>query len=131
MSNPVPFAQASVPSFFSGAFAPEESNIVAVIPTPALSFRGKAWRIMLDGQETLITNKEGEPSTVVSLVILDQIKNRSRIFYEGQYVPGENKPPRCSSMDGVKPDADIKEPCAATCASCPNSVKGSKISNNG
>ena len=56
MSNLVPFAQAAVPAFFAGAFAPEDSNITAVVPLPALSFRGKAWRISLDGQETLITN---------------------------------------------------------------------------
>ena len=127
MSNLVPFAQAAVPSFFAGAFSPEDSNITAVVPLPALSFRGKAWRISLDGQETLITNKEGEPSSTVSVIVLDQIKKRSRVFYEGQYVAGENKPPRCSSVDGVAPDADVKEPCAATCASCPNAVKGSKI----
>jgi hypothetical protein len=34
-------------------------------------------------------------------------------------------------MDGVKPDASVKEPCAATCASCPNAVKGSKITPDG
>jgi len=127
MSNLVPFAQAAVPAFFAGAFSPDESNITSVVPLPALSFRGKAWRISLEGQETLITNKEGEPSSTVSVIVLDQIKKRSRGFYEGQYVAGENKPPRCSSVDGVTPDADVKEPCAATCASCPNSVKGSKV----
>jgi hypothetical protein len=30
----------------------------------------------------------------------------------------------------VVPDARVKEPCAKTCASCPNSVKGSKITEN-
>jgi len=130
MTNMVPFAQAAVPTFFAGAFAPEDSNIQTVAPLPALSFRGKAWRISLDGQETLITNKEGEPSSSVSVVVLDQIMKRSRVFYEGQYVTGENKPPRCSSTDGVVPDASIAEPIAKSCASCPNSVKGSKITAN-
>lgn len=131
MTNMVPFAQAAVPTFFAGAFAPEDSNISAANPIPALSFRGKAWRISLDGQETLITNREGEPSSSVSVIVLDQIMRRSRAFYEGQYVSGENKPPRCSSTDGVVPDMSIADPIAKTCATCPNAVKGSKISANG
>src|SRR5574343_375905 len=60
MTNMVPFAQAAVPTFFAGAFAPEDSNIQTVAPLPALSFRGKAWRIWLAGPETLIPNKAGE-----------------------------------------------------------------------
>lgn len=127
MSNLVPFAQAPVPAFFAGAFAPEDSNIISAAPLPTLSFRGKAWRISVDGQETLITNKEGDPSSSVTVIILDQLKKRSRVFYEGQYVTGENKPPRCSSIDGVTPDADIENPCSATCAMCPNAAKGSKV----
>lgn len=131
MSNLVPFAQSAVPAFFAGAFAAEDTNIVTATPTPALSFRGKTWRIAMDGQETIITNKDGDPSAMVSVVILDQVKRRSRAFYEGEYVSGENKAPRCSSIDGVTPDADIAEPISPKCASCPNSVKGSKISASG
>lgn len=127
MSNLVPFTQATVPAYVSQIFSPEESNIGGAVSLPTLSFRGKAWRISVDDQETLLTNKEGEPSTTVSVVVLDQVKARSRVYYEGQYVQGENKAPRCSSIDGVKPDAVVQNPCAATCASCPNSVKGSKI----
>lgn len=130
MSNLIPFGQGQVPAHFA-AIPAEDSNIATKLTIPALSFRGKAWRIVLDDNETLITNKEGEPSTTVSVIILDQIKKRSRSFYEGQYVAGENKAPKCSSMDGVTPDKDIKEPVASACASCPNSVKGSKLTAQG
>lgn len=127
MSNIIPFGQGQVPAYVNSFFGEDESNIAPKLTIPALSFRGKAWRIVLDDQETLVTNRDGEPSTVVSLIILDQIKKNSRVFYEGQYVAGENKAPRCSSMDGVRPDSSISEPIAATCAACPNAVKGSKI----
>lgn len=127
----IPFAQAPVPAYISQVFAPEETNITTAVPLPTLSFRGKTWRIGLDGTETVVMNKDNEPASTVTVVVLDQIKARSRVYYEGQYVAGENKPPRCSSIDGIKPDADVAEPCAATCASCPNSVKGSKVSPSG
>ena len=80
MSNLVPFNQAPVPAYFSGLPA-DVSNIAPKITIPALSFRGKAWRISLDDNETLITNKEGEPSTSVSVIILDQIKERTWIAH--------------------------------------------------
>jgi hypothetical protein len=131
MSNLVPFGQGQVPSYVAQYFAPEESNIAAKLTVPALSFRGKAWRIVLDDQETLVTDKAGDPVASVSVIILDQIKKNSRVFYEGQYVTGENKAPNCSSVDGIKPDASIEKPVAATCAACPNAVKGSKITQQG
>lgn len=131
MTNMIPFVAGQVPAHIASAFAADESNIAPKITIPSLSFRGKSWRIVLDDQETLVTNKDGEPSTIVSVFILDQIKRRSRNFYEGDYVPGENKAPRCSSIDGVTPDAFIVDPIATTCATCPNAVKGSKITPSG
>lgn len=53
---------------------------------------------------------------IVNLVVLDHNKGRSRAYYEGAFEKGKNSAPRCTSADGVTPDADIKEPCAATCA---------------
>ena len=127
MSNVIPFAQAPVPAYVSAFFTPEDSNVTAKQTIPGLSFRGKNFRISLDGEETLITNREGDPVTTIPVVVLDQVPNRSRVFYEGQYTAGDNKPPRCSSVDGVRPDASISEPVCSTCAKCPNAVKGSKI----
>lgn len=122
----VPFAQAAVPAYFTAA-APEDSNIAPKETIPALSFRGKVWRLSKDGEENTIMNKDNEPAPTVSVVILDYIKPRSRVFYEGQYVAGENKAPTCSSLDGKTPDKDIALPISKACASCPNAVKGSKI----
>jgi hypothetical protein len=82
-----------------------------------------------------LTRKNGEgddePIPIVNLVILDHNKSRSRAYYEGAFEEGKNSSPRCYSGDGVAPDASVKEPCAATCATCPNAVKGSKITENG
>jgi hypothetical protein len=122
----VSFAEAAVPSYFAGT-SPEESNISPEESIPALSFRGKVWRLAKDGEEITIMNKDQEPSSMVSVVILDYIKPRSRVFYEGVYVAGENKAPNCSSLDGKTPDADIATPVSKFCATCPHAVKGSKI----
>ena len=65
---------------------------------------------MPDDKEDVVTDREGNPAPTIKVVILDQIKKNSRSFYEGQYVAGENKPPRCSSVDGITPDASIAEP---------------------
>lgn len=126
MSELVPFAQAPVPAYFA-QLPPDQVNIGPKDTVPSLSFRGKTWRMIVDGDETVVMNSSGEPVTSVDVVLLDYIKKRSRVFYAGPYVAGENKKPDCSSLDGERPDADVENPCAATCAACPNSVKGSKI----
>lgn len=123
----VPFSQASVPTYFVDT--PEETNIVVRDPIASLSFRGKVWRATkADGIEVTQLNKEGDPATSIAVVLLDHIKTRSRVFYVGAYVAGENKFPDCSSIDGVAPDASVESPVSASCKTCPNAVKGSKIS---
>lgn len=126
----VPFSQASVPAYFVDA--PEETNIVVRDPIASLSFRGKVWRATkADGIEVTQLNKEGDPATSIAVVLLDHIKTRSRVFYIGPYVAGENKLPDCASIDGVAPDASVEAPVSASCKTCPNAVKGSKISSAG
>ena len=49
----------------------------------------------------------------------------SRTYYSQTYKKGVKISPSCWSNDSKTPDDDVKEPCAPTCATCPNSVKGS------
>lgn len=115
----------------------DEANITPRFSINQLSYRGKIWRTVLEGEEVALTRPsqdnpgETEPMPVVSLIVMDHNKNRSRSFYEGNFEEGKNASPRCFSNDGIAPDASVKEPCSATCATCPNSVKGSKITENG
>jgi hypothetical protein len=131
MSNLIPFEQAAVPAHIQAAFG-EQSNIPEKQTIPQLSFRGKVWRIVINNEETPLMRKDpdsGEsiPASVIPLVILDFTKARSRAYYEGAYEEGKKAAPRCRSQDGKVPDADVKEKMAPTCASCPMSVKGSKV----
>lgn len=134
MANEViPFAQAEVPAHLASVFT--ETNIDPRATINQLSYRGKTWRRIVDGEETKLTKKDADgdvvPVSIVNLVILDHNKKRSRAYYEGDFVEGKNAQPTCASSDGITPDASIAEPCAATCATCPNSVKGSKITPDG
>jgi hypothetical protein len=125
---------AAVPAHIAAAFA-EHENVLPRETTPALTFRGGKWRIRQNGDEVLLTKKgddgDAVPVPSVNIVVLNMNPKRSRTFYVGAYVTGENKSPDCWSSDGDRPDADCKTPCSSTCASCPNSAKGSKITANG
>lgn len=109
----------------------EAGNIAARDQINQLSFRGKVWRVKLDGKEDVVKNSEGDPVQSVQVIILDYNKARSRSYYAGGFEEGKTAPPTCWSKDGVAPDASVKEKQHATCAGCPQSVKGSKITESG
>lgn len=128
-TNVVPFANTALPAHFNTS--PEETNIIPKESAPTLSYRGKVWRLSKDGEESAIMGKNGEPAPNVPVILLDHIKPRSRVFFAGKYVAGENKSPDCASMEGLVPDANIVEPVSKSCKTCPNAVKGSKINDSG
>lgn len=130
MNAVVPFfQQVVIPAEISNVFG-DTTNIAKRDLVPSLTFRGKVWRITVAGETHDLMNGE-DPRPSIDVIVLAQLPRRSRSFYEGTFVEGENKAPRCWSTDGVVPDTEVSEPIAKTCASCPNSVKGSKITDNG
>jgi hypothetical protein len=127
----VPFnASKQLPAHIA-KFVEDNSNIDPRNNVPQLSFRGKVWRTVIEGEEKPLMNKDDEPVSTVHVVVLDHNKARSRAFYEGAYEEGKAQAPACWSTDGEVPDDSVKEPVADACAKCPNSVKGSKITPNG
>ena len=138
MSNIIPFdatpaGKAEVPAHIANVFT--DSNIAGRASIDQLSFKGKTWTRVVSGEATPLmkTDENGDqvPVPVVSLVVLDMGKQRSRAYYEGGYEDGKNAKPACYSRDGVKPDESVKEPQCTTCAACPQAVKGSKLTDNG
>jgi hypothetical protein len=130
----IPFGSSSeVPAHLAALFG--DSNIAARANTNQLSVRGKVWRLVVDGKETPVMRKnaDGDEEAVqsITVVVLDHNKARSRAFYPGAYEEGKNSAPTCYSADGIKPDASVTAPVSPTCAACPNSVKGSKITEAG
>jgi hypothetical protein len=106
-------------------------NISAHDQIPQLSFRGKVWRLVLKGEETVITNADQEPAQSVQVVILDYNKKRSRAYYPGAYEEGKSTAPTCWSNDGDTPDASVQDKQSPTCGSCKWAAKGSKVTDSG
>lgn len=61
----------------------------------------------------------------MNIIIVKMAHKASRMFYDKGYKEGEKVSPACWSSDSETPDAEVKSPAANTCASCPNSAKGS------
>lgn len=135
MNAMIPFAAGGAPAHISNAFAGLGSNIPERQSVPSLSYEGKTWTIHKEGakQKLMTRDADGEqiPLSIMKVVILDSAPRRGRAFYEGTYDPNKIAAPACWSHDGERPDQSITNPCAASCAACPNSVKGSKVLDNG
>lgn len=92
-----------------------------------ISFRGSKWRVKYQGNETLITNNDGDAVGSLKLVLLNALPKLSKIYYKGSYQEGDDSPPDCFSVDGVKPDPSSPKKQSETCAECPHNVWGSRI----
>jgi hypothetical protein len=93
-----------------------------------VSIRGGKWRAKFGGEETLITNEEGEAVPSVPLVIVKASPAVSKIFYAKKYEEGDDAAPDCYSEDGVAPDPSAPDPQHHECATCPMAQWGSAIS---
>lgn len=123
-----------LPAHIAGFFE-QESNIQDRQTVPSLSYEGKTWTIALDGNKTKLIkrNADGdeEPVSVMKVVVLDYAKRRGRAFYEGEYDPNKIGSPVCWSDDGIEPDASSPKLQSKKCETCPQAVKGSKITQQG
>lgn len=127
------FDGGALPSYMQSAIdsGVVERNLQQRTNINQLTFRGKVWRAIVDGDEKVVMNDDGDPKSTIHVVILNQNPSRSRSYYEGQYKEGENRMPTCYSADGITPDAEIEKPCSSTCASCPMAAKGSRVNADG
>jgi hypothetical protein len=126
----------AVPSHIASFLGAVEENIVERPRTPSLNYAGKKWTVILpDGSKTVLTrtNDDGdiEPVQTLRVVIADYCKSRGRTYYAGAYDPDKTGAPDCWSEDGVRPDQSVSSPQHSTCAQCPMSVKGSRITESG
>lgn len=91
---------------------------VSTIP-PRISIKGAKFREMVSGEQTQVRKDDFLNVVIVNAGAL------SRTFYEGEYDSDNPTPPACWSPDNKKPDAEVENPQAKTCESCPQNVKGS------
>ena len=137
MANQVAIFQSGAMPAHIAAANEANTNIVPRSTVNALTFEGKVWTINLDGKKTRLTrtNADGEEENVqiFSGYILDYTKDRGREYYAGKYDPKKPAAPDCWSEDGKAPHANVPKASrvALTCASCPNSAKGSAQTDDG
>jgi hypothetical protein len=98
---------------------------------PVISYRGKVWRIRKGGVEKSYLDAEGEPVPSIEIVLVRSNAQPSKTYYDKKYEEGDNSPPTCWSTDGFKPDHDVREPQSKSCAICPHSQWGSRITESG
>lgn len=98
---------------------------------PIIGYKGKVWRKREKGGEVLHVDADGNAMPVIDVVLVQANPNPSKIFYDKKFEEGTNEAPRCFSNDGTKPDASVQNPINPVCASCPNNVWGSRITDNG
>lgn len=131
----IPFDQAGVPAELANLLGGEDANDDLSSGVSGgfsvLSFRGSKWRIKHSGEETLITDADGETIASLRVVLLKANKNISKNYYKEGFVEGSTDAPTCFSVDGEKPDASVENPQNSVCATCPHNQFGSRITDTG
>jgi hypothetical protein len=121
----------ALPAHLANALDVLGSNIADRMNVPSVSYEGKMWTIVKDGNKTKLQTKNNDGDTVpvpiMRVAILAAADQRGRAYYEGQYNPAAAAAPKCWSADGVMPDDSVREKINPTCKDCPMSVKGSKV----
>lgn len=96
-----------------------------------ISKKGGKWRIKYKGEETLVTNADGDPVPSLELVIVKANPFINKQFYKGKWIEGSASPPDCFSLDGKVPSDQSTAKQHSNCAGCPQNVWGSKINEQG
>lgn len=133
MSNEVAVKQSTevaFPANLAVLFA-GKSNLVQHDTVPSISYKGKVFCVNKEGVNKQLLDEEGNALPMIEVVVLNSNPSRSRTFYEGGYVEGSTAPPSCHSYTGKHPASDIETPQSDSCESCPQSIKGSKVTEQG
>jgi hypothetical protein len=114
--------------FIEQSKADTGSLMSSSVSVPRLSYRGKVWRFIVDGEE------EKMKGSAISVIIVgvEPVAGRFiKTLYLSQYTPGDTSPPDCSSSNGIGPDSWVNSPQAQRCNQCPKNVFGSAQSRTG
>ena len=93
---------------------------------PRISIKGARFRIVEGGTETPLN------SLHLDVIVVGVNPRVSKTWYAKKWsADAEPAAPDCSSLDGVRPNADSPQPQSELCASCPKNAWGSARSENG
>jgi hypothetical protein len=125
MSNIIPFNGGALPSYMSATSAVSNNLIDGLgASVPRISLKGSRFSQVVGGN-TVNVSMTG----TLDVIVVGATAGVSRLFYSGAYDPSSqtNEAPDCYSVDGVTPSINAKARQAASCASCYQNQKGSRI----
>jgi len=126
MSNIAMFNPSNVPAFAKNAeLSATTLALAGGVNTSAgmkrVSIKGGVFRLLSGGKE--IASIEDRHLDVIVVKAAPKV---SRIFYAGSYdKDAAAAAPDCTSADGEKPDAGVKNRQSASCTTCPQNIAGS------
>jgi hypothetical protein len=125
MSNIAMFNPSQVPAFARNAELSETTLALAggsgASGVKRVSIKGGVFRLMSAGKEIAAIEERH-----LDVIIVKAAPKISRIFYAASYdKDAAAAAPDCTSADGEKPDAGVKNKQAATCAQCAQNIAGS------
>jgi hypothetical protein len=86
-----------------------------------VSIKGGVFRLLSAGKEIAAIDER-----YLDVIIVKAAPKVSRIFYAGSYdKDAAAAAPDCTSVDGEKPDSNVKNKQATSCAQCPQNIAGS------
>lgn len=120
MSDLIPI-QDQKPSYLAKVKAASASEFISGVeggmPLPALSVRGKEFRLRFQGQEHNTRERQ------LDVIFVAARPGVSKRYFIKGYESGETSAPDCSSADGITPD--VADPISPKCATCPKNAWGS------
>jgi len=131
MSNIAMLNPSKVPSFAkNAALSATTLALAGGAPTSngmkRVSIKGGVFRLLAGGKEVAAIDER-----FLDVIVVKAAPKVSRIFYAGSYdKDAAAAPPDCTSGDGDKPDAGVRNPQASTCAACPQNIAGSGNGNS-
>jgi hypothetical protein len=126
MSNIAMFNPSNVPAFAKNAELSATTlalagNVNAGNGMKRVSIKGGVFRLLANGKE--IASIEDRH---LDVIIVKAAPKVSRIFYAGGYdKDAAAAAPDCTSADGEKPDAGVKNKQSSSCTTCPQNIAGS------
>ena len=126
MSNIAMFNPSNVPAFAKNAeLSATTLALAGGVNTNAgmkrVSIKGGVFRLLSGGKE--IASIEDRHLDVIVVKAAPKV---SRIFYAGSYdKDAAAAAPDCTSADGEKPDAGVKNKQSSSCTTCPQNIAGS------
>ena len=126
MSNIAMFNPSNVPAFAKNAELSATTLALAggvnnSAGMKRVSIKGGVFRLLAGGKEVASIEDRH-----LDVIVVKAAPKVSRIFYAGSYdKDAAAAAPDCTSADGEKPDAGVKNRQSASCTTCPQNIAGS------